>query len=338
MSAESVIDAVPAPAVAAPSLPSIDQFVEQLKGGTASDPNISEQRTSPISVDPSAITSPEPKSEAKEAPASEKKDPPVKDPQASRFAALTRKEKEIRAQLAASENRAKEVEARIKAANERDEVLSNARKSPLDALKALGLSMTDVVNAAYGKYEAAPEDPLDTKLKPVTERATKVETETAQLKAQLEELRNQLSAKEQQTQYDQVMGDIRKTVEGDKAQFEVINAMGDEGIDLVRDTMVEYWAKNQKMLDYSAACGMVEKYYEDEVLTRLAGTTKLKGRITPAASATNLASKQAPKMSKESPTTLTNKLATASPANVDIDKLPKEEALAYLANKMRYKG
>lgn len=299
-----------------------------MRGGTSTDPNVG------VSGSGGGVDETEVKAEpAVEAPKAAVKEPP-KDISSSRFAALARKEKDIRAREAQMETRLKEAEARLSAVSEKETALKNVTQNPLEALRKLGISYADITQAALGQYKAPEEDPVDAKLNPLKSRFDKYESNSEGLAREVEALKNQLAQKEQQTQYDTIMRDIR-TASSDPEKYELIGAMGNEAIDLVRDTVFEYYNLHKKMLDYSEACDIVEKYYEDEFIGRLANTNKLKQRVQPApkpTAETKLSAKEKPRESA----TLTNKLSSAPEANVDIDKLSKKEALEYLARKLKF--
>lgn len=324
------------------ALPSIEdvaaRFTESAgnhTGGTSSDPNIPDQGSAPQpetkreEVTPTTLSDEEKKSLE---PATKK---PEKDISASRFAALARREREARERETAADKRVKEAEDRVKAAEGRESKWTNIKQNPLEALKEAGLTLSDVLNASYGKYEAPAEDPLDVKLKPLLERTGKAETQAESLLRQVEELKNQIAGKEQAEQYDRVMTGIGHTVSTGGDKYELISTMGDDAINLVRDVMVEYWKVNQKVLDYSEACDIVEKDLEERYLSPLSKTKKLQSRLGPQ-TAPKLAPSPDQKL-KEPSSTLTNKLETAPQVNTDIDKMSKKEAIDYLTKKLQFK-
>lgn len=311
------------------ALPSIAEMAAKLTGGTASDPNIPAQGEAPApevavetpAADPPPETTAEP---VKEAP---------KDNSASRFAAIARREKAAKQREADVDRRVKEAEARLAAVSEKESAILSFKKDPAKAMRDLGLTYADITQAMVGGYKAPEEDPMDVKLNPVNDKLGKFESEVEKLHRELADLRNQSAAREQREQYDTVMRGI-KAVTADVDKYEYINAMGDEAETLVKDTMVEYWNRNQKMLDYSEACDIVEQYYEEHV-NRFAKTKKLTKRL-PGTQAAPKAAPKPPAKEAKAPSTLTNKLSSAPEANVDINKLPKHEALAYLAKKLQF--
>ncbi len=296
------------------------------KGGTPTDPSLGEAKAAETKAEEKA----EEVAEVKEEP---KKDEPKKDDRhASRFAALARREKAAREQEATVAQRLRDMEAREQAIRDREERFSSARKSPMKALKELGFTYADLTQDVLGNYKEPEEDPIDKKLRPIAEKWDKFEPTVEEMKKELQELKSALTLKDQQTQYEKAMAEIRTTA-ADVEKYELINAMGDEAIDLVRDTVVEYFKKHEKLLDYSEACDIVEKYYEEEYLNRLAGTKKLKSRFPVPRPEP---SKQPAKEATTKPT-LTARQATAPEASPNLDDLPKHEALALLAKRLQFK-
>ena len=116
----------------------------------------------------------------------------------------------------------------------------------------------------------------------------------------------------------------------------IIHQFGDEAYDLVKDVIVEYWNENKKMLDYAEAADIVESYYEREYLEKIALTKKLKSRSPTAKTAVEPSKPKVPKEAKE-PSTLTNSLTSGSEAKVDLDKMSKADAIAYLAKKLQFR-
>lgn len=311
-------------------LPSVAEIAAKMSGGTAGDPNIPEQVVNAIVEEVGNVVEESPsEKKAEDAPK------PVRDPAGSKFAALARKEKDIQRREKEMDRRLKEMEARTGAITEKETRVQQFKQDPLAAMKSLGMSYADITQAVLGNYKAPEEDPMDAKLKPVQQRFDKYESDTEKLTRTVEELKSQLAAKEQREQYAVVINGI-KDASSDTSKYELIHAMGDDAIDLVKDTMVEYWNQHQKMLDYSEACDIVEGYYEENFLSKLAKTKKLGSRLAPAAAPKAAAPKSSAPREVKEPRTLNNRLSSAPEANVDIDKLPKHEALAYLAKKLQF--
>lgn len=310
------------------SLETIEQVAERLAGGTTSDP-VLEQALKEEPVEEEEVKE---EVEAVEAP----KPAPKKDPASARFGALARKEKELRTQMSEFERRMKEFEAKEAAIREKEARFQQAKR-PVDKLKELGYTYADITQDLLGNYEEPAPDPVDEKLKPHQERWAKVESESEKLAREVESLKQQLTLKDQQETYKQVVTEI-KTVLADEEKYELTNAMGDEGMQLIQEVILEYFRQNEEILDYAEACDIVEKYYEDEIMNRVLSTKKLKSRVAPAPQpAAKPATKPAATKEAKESNTLTQAHSTGSKANINLDEMSKEDAIEYLAKRLQYK-
>lgn len=266
-----------------------------------------------------------------------------KDPMASRFAALTRKEKEIRQREKDAEARAKAAEDREKLAEERaarvadrEAKLEMIKKTPYKALKEQGLTLQDVINDSLNQYDAPKEDPVAQLQKKLEELEKAPNSKVEALEKQVSDLINKLQDKEYQSAISEVTESLTSVVTGAPDSYELMAQYGDEGIDLAKEVIREYYQQNQKLLSYTEACDIVEKHYESEVLDRVMKTKKAQSRLA-AQEAPKAATKPAnPTKEAIKPNTLTSKVATASSeVKVDIDKLPRDQAIAYLAKQFK---
>jgi len=282
----------------------------------------------PIEASEAPVEAPEPVVE-------EKPQPPKRDPAAARFGALAKKERDLRNQMSSFETKMKEFEARENAIKER-ELRFQAARRPTDKLKELGFSYADITQDLLDNWKEAEVDPMDEKLKPFKENWDKFEGVSEKLAKEVEQLKNQIALKEQKEVYGQVMGEI-KAVLADTDKYELTNTMGQEGLDLIQEVVLEYYNENEILLDYSAACAIVEEYYEAQIMSKLAGTKKMKSRFA-APSEPTKPSKPSPATKEPSGSkTLTQAHATGSKATPNVDEMTKEQALAYLSKKIIFK-
>lgn len=257
---------------------------------------------------------------------------PKKDPMASRFAAIARREKEFRAEKQAFERRAQDMEQRMKQIEEREQKIGSAKR-PTEILKAHGFSYQDATQDVLGAYQEPERDPLDVKLEekltPIDARMKSLDEKIAQYEKALADIqseRSQAAARELQSS----IRDAAKT-----GGFELIVEVGDAAYGLVQDVMVEYAKKHNKVLNYDEACDIVEKYYES-FAEKFASTQKIKSRFAAPQPAPTQKSPVQKSEAKESPKTLTNSLSQASRAKPNVDEMSKQDALAYLATQLRF--
>lgn len=313
-------------------LPTIDELVSKAENGGAAP--VVEAPAAEVPAEAPAVEAEAPKA-PEPAPAPKK----VEQPHSSRFAALTRKEKESRQREQAASERLAAAEAREKAVQEREARWEAARKNPLTMLREAGFTYGDLTTAiATGEFKEPEVDPIDAKLSPFKKQLEDALPQVTALTKEIEQLKAQLSAKEQRSAHDQAVQEIHDVIKSDATKYELCTVMGEEAVDLVKDVIVEYWKENQKLLDYAEATTIVEQYYEREYVERLASTQKLKSRFPSAPSPTApKAPKQSAPKEPESPKTLTQSLTSGSEAKVDIDSMSKSEAIAYLAKKLQYR-
>lgn len=303
---------------------------------------------------PAEAASGEPeKVESKESAQESAQSEPKKDPMASRFAALTRIEKEIRAReqeverrASAAAERERLAEQRAKAAEEREARLAGIKQSPYKLLKEQGLTLQDVINDSLNQYEAPKEDPVAELAKKLEALEKAPNSKVEALEKQVSDLINELQDREYKTAITEVEQNITETVVSAPEKYELMSAYGDEAIDLAKGVIREYFKKTHeetgagKLLSYEEACDIVEKHYEDESLERVLKTKKARSRL--GVTDQTAAPKEAPKPSsvKEAPKphTLTAKAATAaSEVKVDVNKLDRDEAIAFLTKKHGFK-
>lgn len=313
-------------------LPSIDEIAAQVTKGPAGEataPEINVNEAKSTDGVEATLTAPE-------------KEAPKKDPMAAKFAALARREKEARARaeeadrLASDNARMKqEIELRAKQIEDRENAIKAAKK-PFEVLKAHGLTYEDVTAEALGEYKAPAQDPMDLKL---SEKLSPIEAENRQLKDTLTQMQQTLAdiqSERVQMHQQRYISEINQI--SSEAGHDLILKIGQEAYTLVQLVQQDYQQKHGKNLSLHDACAKVEEYY-DRTVSGLLETPKLKSRFAPPSSPPAPSKQSIPKKEvSERPNTLTQGLTQGSRAkSVDVDKLPRHEALAYLATQLRFK-
>lgn len=333
---------------AAEAMPSIDEVAQQLKAEAVKivkevpsekQGDISDKTEAAAPVEAAEIV--EETAPTAEAVVEEKK-VEAKDPISSKFAALSRKEKELRQLQETMARQQKEVEARQKAFEDRQkqfeerEAQIKTSRRPLDVLKAAGFKYEDATQDILGGYKVPEPDPVDTKLQPYVKVIEEQKKAIEQLTNKLNELDTGLKTQEQQKKYLEFVDAVKKTITGNPEKFEITAAMGDDAIDIVREVMVEYYTKNGALLSYEDACELVEEHYEKQS-EKFTATNKVKSRFTTPPTAKPQAATTQPKEVSATPKTLTASMGTpGGEATVDIDKMSPREAIAYLSKQLKY--
>ncbi len=163
---------------------------------------------------------------------------------------------------------------------------------------------------------------MDARFKPILDKLGRIDEVDTKLSSTIEEIKQ----READIALREVNQAIKETARS--GQYEHIQTFGDSAHDMVREVMVEHYNQNKDFLTYEEACDRVEAYYEG-MANELLKAKKVQDKFKPAPPAP----KPSPTKVKE-PTTLTNKVAQGAQASsVDVNKLPRSEAIDYLLRK-----
>ena len=231
-------------------------------------------------VDASQIFEPEAESEGESQEVEEVREQEGEDDQFSRkFAALSRREKDIRAKEADYEYRMSELEERLQELQNPPEepqapIEERLRRNPFETLEEMGLGYDKLTELALNDGKLTPEMQM---------KLMREELEHG-YKSKFEELEERLSQKEQEEEYNKYESietnfkqEIDSFVNG-KDEFELINANG--ASDLVYDVIEEHYNDTGRVLNMDEAAEAVESYLEDE-LEKLMSLGKVKSKFSP---------------------------------------------------------
>ena len=197
---------------------------------------------------------------------------------ASKFAALSRKEKALRDRESEYESKFEEMERKLaeyEAQSQEPEVdwESMLRNDPLRALEEAGLGYDKLTELALNDGKLTPDMRLE---------AMRQELEN-DYQRKFEELEERLNAKEQsevESYYDAVQenfqDDITGVVMSDPDRFELVQAS--EASALVYDVIEEHYNETGRVLDIEEAADAVESYLEEEA-GKLMKLKKLSSRL-----------------------------------------------------------
>ena len=231
-------------------------------------------------VDASQIFEPEAESEGESQEVEEVREQEGEDDQFSRkFAALSRREKDIRAKEADYEYRMSELEERLQELQNPPEepqapIEERLRRNPFETLEEMGLGYDKLTELALNDGKLTPEMQM---------KLMREELEHG-YKSKFEELEERLAQKEQEEEYNKYESietnfkqEIDSFVNG-KDEFELINANG--ASDLVYDVIEEHYNDTGRVLNMDEAAEAVESYLEDE-LEKLMSLGKVKSKFSP---------------------------------------------------------
>lgn len=251
--------------------------------------------------------------------------PKQDDKFAAKFAALTRKEKEIRAREAKVQQQLAELEARIKAseaaAQEVDKYKNlpeRLKKEPLKVMEESGLTFEQLAQMVLN-------DGKPTQDMVLSEYERKINSKVEELEKKLQEK----EAKEQQERQEQALQAFTAQLTDfvtNTPDYELIRA--NEAVDLVYQVIEDHYSETGEILANKDACDAVEEYLLEEA-KKLIDRDKVKKLLQP-----QTATKAADSSGKSSPT-LSNAQAAQAPKNT-ARFLSNEESLAQAAKLIRW--
>lgn len=242
----------------------------------------------------------------------------TKDDSASRFAQLSRREKQIRAKAKEIETR----EAAIKAREVELQALSQPKpvdwkerlkSDPMGALSEAGMTYDDMVN------QLLTQNPQDQSLRLIQNELKAIRDENSQLRKSMEE--------KEQSSYQQALNqlkfDVKNMVTSDNETYEALAASGETGYDMVVKLIKETFDKDKTIMDMEDAAKEVEEYLADRYL-ELAKLKKIQAKLTPtqAAAQAETPAPQTPSQPKTNQTTIIPKTNTLSHSMTPSSKAP----------------
>ena len=247
----------------------------------------------------------------------------------SKFAALSRKEKQIRERERQVEQRIAQFEARmaeLESAKKEPEVQKEPevpleyriRKNPLQTLEELGYSYEDLTKMVLNDGQMS----TDMQMKLMREELER------DYRSKFEELENKLTEKEkaeEEAKYNETITQFKQDINdfvNNSEEYELIQA--NEAYDLIYDVIEQYYEENQRILDTKEAADQVEQYLEEELRKVLEKSKKL-GNWKPDAS-----QRVAETVQRQSPT-LSNSQSVTGVAQKTDKLLSREESIAALA-------
>ena len=252
-------------------------------------------------------------------------EPEKNDDFSRKFAALSRREKEIRAKEAEYEQRIAELEQRFVAQEPQKEPEIpfdvRLRQNPLKALESVGLSYDKLTELALNDGKLTPEMQM---------KLMREELET-DYKSKFEDLENRLVEKEkglEEQRYEDIklgfQNEIESFVNSNGEEYELIKANDANDVDY--EVIEEHYNETGKILDIKEAAEAVESYLEEEA-TKLLQLSKVRSKFNPGDN------EQEPQ--RQSQVTLSN--AHSAQANERVArKLSDEESKSAMAKMLQW--
>lgn len=254
--------------------------------------------------------------------------PPVQDKFAMKFAALTRKEREVREMEKKYSTREKELnakyaeyEAKTKAGQDQNvSWIEKLKSKPLDVLQEAGLTYDQLTEMVLNEGNPTVEMKLE---RMRAEMDSKYKSELDVVKQALKDKEE----KEAQEHYERTeqgyKSQLKQVIDSDE-KYELTRA--NNAYDLVFDVVKAYFDETQKVLTPQEAADVVEAELEEEA-TKILKLKKMQGKFAPQSPA---AAK--PGQAKETPT-LSNNLSAERPVSGQ-KLLSKEESIREAAKRI----
>jgi len=243
--------------------------------------------------------------------------PEKKDFLSPKFAALTKKEREVRELQASLKQREAELAKRVQELDERDKVgvkgaadiEAEFKENPYKFLQKHGIKLEDLAKIALNDANPTPEMLIN---KTREELDSKYKKEIEDLKKSMEEKEQ----REREERYGQAksayMDQIGQHISGDES-LEFVKAEGEEGRSLIYDIIEEFYNSEGKILPLADAARAAESYLEEQFKARYGNVKKFSQRAEsqPPQEGKSPSSKQ----DKPASPTLSNNLASQVPTN-----------------------
>ena len=268
---------------------------------------------------------------AEEATEEPKEDQGDSDQFSSKFAALSRKEKEIRARERNIEDKIAQFEAKmaeLEAAKQPKEEVKEElpldyrlKRDPIGTLEELGLTYEQLTNIVLNDGKL----PDETKINLLKEDIEK------DYKSRFEELESKLLEKEraeEEKKYTEVIDNFKEDIQSQinsSEEYDLIKHQ--EAYDLVYDLIEEYYQENNKILEVKEAAEQVEAYLEQEVKFLMENSSKV-------ASWTSK-TEEPPKQPRQSPTLSNSQAVPGEPKNGG-KLLSREDSLRELSKQIKW--
>lgn len=242
------------------------------------------------------------------------------------FAALSRKDKEIRARETEAQSKIAELEAQLaelKSEPAKKEELPleyRLKKDPINTLAEMGLSFDKLSEIVLNEGQL----PNDMQLKLFQEdMESKYAEKMKEIESKLNEKEEQEYQRQVEAQVASFKSDINEHINSAPEKYELINATDSQ--ELVYQIIEDYYNEEGKVLDIEVAAAEVEEHLEEEA-RKFMKLKKLQASET----------MDAPKPENPWTTTTLSNDHSAQSVNVPDRKLTREESLAKVADLLKW--
>lgn len=189
--------------------------------------------------------------------------PPPEDKFAGKFAALSKKEREIKRiqqEMRQREQLLAEKEAKLK---EFEEKKKRARENPLDYLAEGELTYDDLTQYYLNGKKPSPETKVGV-----------LETKLQELEKKLQDKLKEEEESKKMTRVKEFQGEISKHIQEKNEKYELLNTFG--SAETVYNLIDQHYQETGSIMDIEEACDLAESYFEKEAEAQAEKMRKLK--------------------------------------------------------------
>lgn len=246
---------------------------------------------------------------------------------ASRFAALSKREKQLIDRERAIKTESETFKAEQVKMQKVVDAIAKGKENPVAVLEAAGITYDYLTRFILNNNKVDPEDKLS-----ILEK--KIE-EDKQERLSKERAREEAEVKAQETYIEQMIDSYRKETHqhilSNPEQYELIIA--NDAKDEVFSLIVEHFAETGQIMPPDEAAQKVEEYLFKEIEKTILSSKKFASKLAPVKEEAT----KAPSKPKVPPKTLSNNLVMSDPVGSNTEKqMTREERLKAAASKLRY--
>jgi len=179
------------------------------------------------------------------------------DKLAPKFAALAKREKEVRAQSQELKSQLTAFQAREAEINKLENLRQNAQNDPHKYLEAAGLTFQDITEFVLNDNKI----PVNSEIQALKAQIEEMKQGKAQ---EIEAARQYQAQQQEQNIIQQFKNDTIALADAEKENFAYVSAFGQDAIDAVWDVTETYFNEHGKLLNHKEALQLVEDYYQQE--------------------------------------------------------------------------
>lgn len=259
---------------------------------------------------------------------------------AKKFAALSRKEKQLKHQERQMQLKIQEMEQRIKA---QEDSLSPYRKlkesldskqNPLDALSALGLDYKKLTDEFILRPEPTEQDKVQSYVKSLEEKLAAIENKLSKQDEESKKAQEEAKKAQQERAKQNYLSHLNEYVEKNAEKYELIKA--NDAADLIYEVMEAHYNRTEQetgepeILSEEQAADMVEAHLLEEA-KKIAQANKIKGLLGVQAKPQQEPQKTPTGKSQ----TLSNNMSQQVPTKTE-KYMSDEESKRYIASMLKF--